>query len=295
MSKFLVETHYTCTFKIVHELDRLDEKALSDVDNRTDGKVEIINVTINNRKTKKSDGKTAIKKSDLHDVKICGNTKRWQGAFELSKILANPAMVPKEERFVNDLISTFEYSEKERDDRIRIYLALAMGRTKDLRYATILEKTLNDENEEILAAVIYSLGLINSQTSLEQLLLMFEHESARVRHQVVVALGNYDGDQVQIVLKQGLHDPEPNVRWDAAIALAKKKDDSGRRILLDLMDRKYLDSFPNIDAVEQNQAILAAIRSSRDILDDELRKVLLDLMENDLNMKVRQAARNTLK
>ena len=231
----------------------------------------------------------------LHDVKIGGNTKRWQGAFELSKILANPGMVPREERFVNDLISTFEYSEKERDDRIRIYLALAMGRTKDLRYATILEKTLNDENEEILAAVIYSLGFINSPTSLEQLLLMFEHESARVRHQVVVALGNYDGDQVQIILKQALHDPEPNVRWDAAIALAKQKDDSGRRILLDLMDRKYLDSFPNIDAVEQNQAILAAIRSSRDILDDELRKVLLDLMENDLNMKVRQAARNTLK
>ena len=231
----------------------------------------------------------------LHDVKIGGNTKRWQGAFELSKILANPGMVPREERFVNDLISTFEYSEKERDDRIRIYLALAMGRTKDLRYATILEKTLNDENEEILAAVIYSLGFINSPTSLEQLLLMFEHKSARVRHQVVVALGNYDGDQVQIVLKQALHDPEPNVRWDAAIALAKQKDDSGRRILLDLMDRKYLDSFPNINAVEQNQAILAAIRSSRDILDDELRQVLLDLMENDLNMKVRQAARNTLK
>ena len=231
----------------------------------------------------------------LHDVKIGGNTKRWQGAFELSKILANPGMVPREERFVNDLISTFEYSEKERDDRIRIYLALAMGRTKDLRYATILEKTLNDENEEILAAVIYSLGLINSPTSLEQLLLMFEHESARVRHQVVVALGNYDGDQVQIILKQALHDPEPNVRWDASIALAKQKDDSGRRILLDLMDRKYLDSFPNIDAVEQNQAILAAIRSSRDILDDELRNVLLDLMENDLNMKIRQAARNTLK
>jgi len=231
----------------------------------------------------------------LHDVKIGGNTKRWQGAFELSKILANPGMVPREERFVNDLISTFEYSEKERDDRIRIYLALAMGRTKDLRYATILEKTLNDENEEILAAVIYSLGLINSPTSLEQLLLMFEHESARVRHQVVVALGNYDGDQVQIILKQALHDPEPNVRWDAAIALAKQKDDSGRRILLDLMDRKYLDSFPNIDAVEQNQAMLAAIRVSRNILNDELRQVLMDLMENDLNMKVRQAARNTLK
>ena len=37
MSKFLVETHYTCTFKIVHELDDLNEKALSEVDNRKDG------------------------------------------------------------------------------------------------------------------------------------------------------------------------------------------------------------------------------------------------------------------
>ena len=88
MSKFLVETHYTCTFKIVHELDKLDEKALADVDNRTDGKVEIINVTINNRKTKRSDGKTGVKKSDLHDVKIShsdknNNSKKLEA--ELSK------------------------------------------------------------------------------------------------------------------------------------------------------------------------------------------------------------------
>ena len=61
MSKFLVETHYTCTFKIVHELDDLNEKALSEIDNRKDGKVEIIIVTVNNRKTKRSDGKKQIK------------------------------------------------------------------------------------------------------------------------------------------------------------------------------------------------------------------------------------------
>ncbi len=51
MSKFLVETHYTCTFKIIHELDELNEKSLSEVDNRKDGKVEIVNVTVNNRKS----------------------------------------------------------------------------------------------------------------------------------------------------------------------------------------------------------------------------------------------------
>ncbi len=52
MSKFLVETHYTCTFKIVHELDELNEKALSEVDNRKDGKVEIVNVTVTIEKLK---------------------------------------------------------------------------------------------------------------------------------------------------------------------------------------------------------------------------------------------------
>ena len=69
MSKFLVETHYTCTFKIVHELDDLNEKSLSEIDNRKDGKVEIVNVTVNNRKTKRSDGKKGVK-SDLENFKI---------------------------------------------------------------------------------------------------------------------------------------------------------------------------------------------------------------------------------
>ena len=74
MSKYLVETHYTCTFKIVHELAELNEKALSDVDNRKDSKVEIINVTINNRKTRKSDSKTVVK-SDLNNPKISTASK----------------------------------------------------------------------------------------------------------------------------------------------------------------------------------------------------------------------------
>ena len=75
MSKFLVETHYTCTFKIIHELNELNEKELSNVDNRKDGKVEIIDVTVNNRKTRKFDGKTDKKKSDLNDVKISHSIK----------------------------------------------------------------------------------------------------------------------------------------------------------------------------------------------------------------------------
>ena len=53
MKKYLVETYYTCTFKTVHSLKNLDETELSKIDQRTDGDVEVIDVKLNNRKTKK--------------------------------------------------------------------------------------------------------------------------------------------------------------------------------------------------------------------------------------------------
>jgi len=52
MSKYIVETFYTCTFKIVHKLDELNEKKLSELENRKDGEVQIIDVRLNSRKTK---------------------------------------------------------------------------------------------------------------------------------------------------------------------------------------------------------------------------------------------------
>jgi ribonucleoside-diphosphate reductase alpha chain len=57
MKKYIVETYYTCTFKTVHTLDTLDDTELSKIDKRTDGDVEVIDVKLNNRKTKKIGGK----------------------------------------------------------------------------------------------------------------------------------------------------------------------------------------------------------------------------------------------
>jgi len=88
MSKFLVETHYTCAFKIIHELDELNEKELSNIDNRKDGKVEIISVTVNNRKTKKSGDNKKGKKLDLKDnLKIDHNLEK-----EGPKIIQNETL-----------------------------------------------------------------------------------------------------------------------------------------------------------------------------------------------------------
>ena len=53
MKKFIVETYYTCTFKTVHSLDDLNDNELGKIDKRTDGEVEVLDVKLNNRKTKR--------------------------------------------------------------------------------------------------------------------------------------------------------------------------------------------------------------------------------------------------
>tara|TARA_B100000029_G_scaffold109955_1_gene101522 strand:+ start:1243 stop:2100 length:858 start_codon:yes stop_codon:yes gene_type:complete len=63
MSKYIVETFYTCTFKIVHKLNELNEKKLSELENRNDGEIQIIDVKLNNRKTKTTDKKEKSEES----------------------------------------------------------------------------------------------------------------------------------------------------------------------------------------------------------------------------------------
>ena len=55
MAKYLVETYYTCSFKVKHYLNDLNEKELDKLEQRDDGKFEILDVKLDNRKTKNLD------------------------------------------------------------------------------------------------------------------------------------------------------------------------------------------------------------------------------------------------
>ena len=69
MSKYLVETFYTCTCKIVHKLDELNDAKLNELENRNDGSVEIIDVKLNNRKTKTAgQKKEVLDKTSVNDI-----------------------------------------------------------------------------------------------------------------------------------------------------------------------------------------------------------------------------------
>ena len=95
MSKYIVETFYTCSFKIVHRLDELNEKKLSELENRNDGEVQVIDVKLNNRKTK-----TVGKKNDLEN-----SSDKFQSKSSptISSMISEKIENSDKLQFVNDL------------------------------------------------------------------------------------------------------------------------------------------------------------------------------------------------
>ena len=71
MSKYLVETFYTCTFKVKHFLDKIDQKELNNLEQRDDGEFEVIDIKIDTRKTKSLEKKQTTKNgTNISEVKI---------------------------------------------------------------------------------------------------------------------------------------------------------------------------------------------------------------------------------
>ena len=73
MAKYLVETYYTCNFKVSHYLDDINETELLNLEKRDDGKFEVLDVKLDHRKTKNLDTKdknTINKKIDVISQKI---------------------------------------------------------------------------------------------------------------------------------------------------------------------------------------------------------------------------------
>ena len=83
MAKYLVETYYTCTFKVNHYLDKINEAELKNLEKRDDGKFEILDVKLDNRKTKGLDPKNNKVVDNKIDL-VSNNTNTKKENFENS-------------------------------------------------------------------------------------------------------------------------------------------------------------------------------------------------------------------
>ena len=68
MAKYLIETYYTCSFKVNHYLDNISESELSNLEKRDDGKFEILDVKLDSRKTKSLDPKNESLNAQKIDI-----------------------------------------------------------------------------------------------------------------------------------------------------------------------------------------------------------------------------------
>ena len=239
--------------------------------------------------------------SDLLDnIKSGSTTKRWQSAFELSNML-DASKIQNKNLFNSKLVALYEKSKYD-DIRVRTYLALAMGKTGDLYFGPYLtEAVKNDADLTNRIAAIRSLGMLKYDKSckiLKDVILNSKFDSERLS--AIISLGVIGNKKYRKVLVQMLDYEEPNIRWDAAIALAKMGDKSGINIIINLLDRKYYESYPSmadgsgVDYDESDNSIYTAIAISQILIDFRFKEKLIYLAENDKNIKIREFALKTL-
>ena len=115
MAKYLVETYYTCNFKVKHYLDELNEDQLSKLDQREDGKFEIIDVILDTRKTKNLENKNKANISSL------SNSKSLEVPNAVQKNLSEKLSEKKNEK-INLQINEKSYPRIKMPDRRKGYI-----------------------------------------------------------------------------------------------------------------------------------------------------------------------------
>ena len=117
MSKYLVETFYSCSFKVKHYLDELNEDQLSKLDQREDGKFEIIDVKLDARKTKNLGNKSITNLNSLSK----SNNKSLEVPNIVQKNLSEQISEKKDEK-INLQINEKSYPRIKMPDRRKGYI-----------------------------------------------------------------------------------------------------------------------------------------------------------------------------
>ena len=231
----------------------------------------------------------------LNQIKIGSATKRWQSAFELSKVLNNPETVPEDIAFKNQMISAYDHSIND-DPLVRAYLAIAMGATGDNYYAEELLNGLDDESRESRLAAIQAVGMVQTKLAVTKLINILNNSDFQDERLAATMSLGFIGDERAIPkLNELLNDNEPNIRWDSAVALAKMGVKTSIPIIENLMNRDYLMTFPELDYKEIDKVIMTAIETSTLIADSTFEPSLIELAKNDQSLTVRDLAIKALK
>jgi HEAT repeat protein len=239
----------------------------------------------------------------LTDIRSGGSNRRWPAAYELSRLMADPEFAKKEEAtLAPELIKAFGDS-KEDDPRVRQYLALTLGRLTPplpVEARHLLVDALADPDSQTRINAIWALGATRDAAVAPELARTYESGDAGVRKMAVYALGSMPADVGNDTLVKALGDAEPDVQWNAAIALARHGRHEGTTVLGRMLDRAYVER--NVTRQQQareeidpvGEVMISGLRAIAALKESALSEQVRALSTDDPNLKVRQAAIETL-
>jgi HEAT repeat protein len=245
-----------------------------------------------------SEGKSPGDYLDL--IRTGDSNRRWQAAYELSRVIKarrDPALA--DPRLAAQMVTLFEGAADD-DPRVRRFLALALGRLGDARgVGTLLEYLKGAERGEALdpetcVYAVWALGAIGDEAALPALLRLVAHEDAGLRKTAAHALGVFRTEEAGAALGRALADPVGDVRWNAALALARHGDSAAAPVLVEMMDREQLARDEAITPAQTEEILLQAIAGAAGLADARLASRLAALGETDPSLRVRAAARRGL-
>ena len=227
----------------------------------------------------------------IGDIKSGSPSKRWQKAFELSNELnqtryrgvQNPAVL-KEIIFI--LKDTVHY-----DPKTRSYMAMALSHFDRADAAPALIRALKEKEapQDVLIAAMWSLGSLGwreSSADIEKFLLS---DLPELRKMSVYILGVLTDKNSAEKIRPLLNDPVSDVRWNAALTLARLGDDSGFEVLRNMVTRPQFSTL-GMQEAQIEAVMINAIKGLALIQKPESIKILRSLSQDDKNLKVRQAA-----
>ena len=240
----------------------------------------------------------------LTDIRSGGSNRRWPAAYELSRLMADPEFAKREEATLAPELTKAFAESKNDDPRVRQYLALTLGRlTPPLPVETrqLLVDALNDADSQTRISAIWALGSTGEAAVSSDIERQFQSDDAGVRKMAVYALGSMPIEVGNETLIRALQDSEPDVQWNAAIALARHGRHEGVPVLRRMLDRAYVErtvtrqpqARDEVDPV--GEVMISGLRAIGALRVDALTDEVKTLSTGDQNLKVRQAAIEALK